>query len=67
MMTSNDWVMTGEYSGAAQDALGGNCRTSLVVCASPAAADVSESGGALGQRARDESAPDCPIARCLIA
>ena len=35
------------------DALGGNCRTSLVVCASPAVADVSESLGTLefGSRA----------------
>ena len=29
------------------DALGGNCRTSLVVCVSPATADASESSGTL--------------------
>eukprot|EP00966_Prymnesium_polylepis_P166243 3842922-Prymnesium_polylepis.1 len=35
-----------------QDALGGNCRTSLVVCVSPAAVDASESAGTLEFGAR---------------
>ena len=34
------------------DALGGNCKTSLVVCASPASADVSETTGTLEFGAR---------------